>query len=94
MRQFIDAFTGAAGALAVAAAPAGAERKGKTEIGTPLDFVSFHAKGSPGFTDGHVRMGGGQLEPRAHAGCRPPQAFQCTSCADEMRFAGLKSLPL
>src|SRR5205085_8240465 len=28
---------------------------GKT--GTPLDFVSFHAKGSPIFIDGHVRMG-------------------------------------
>jgi len=28
---------------------------GKT--GTPLDFVSFHAKGSPGVVDGHVRMG-------------------------------------
>lgn len=26
-------------------------------IGTPLDFVSFHAKGSPVFTNGHVRMG-------------------------------------
>jgi xylan 1,4-beta-xylosidase len=25
--------------------------------GTPLDFVAFHAKGSPVFTDGHVRMG-------------------------------------
>jgi len=25
--------------------------------GTPLDFVSFHAKGSPVFADGHVRMG-------------------------------------
>ena len=25
--------------------------------GTPLDFVSFHAKGSPQFVDGHVRMG-------------------------------------
>ncbi|MBN2269539.1 MAG: hypothetical protein JXN61_02935, partial [Sedimentisphaerales bacterium] len=25
--------------------------------GTPLDFVSFHAKGSPRFVDGHVRMG-------------------------------------
>lgn len=25
--------------------------------GTPLDFVSFHAKGSPTFADGHVRMG-------------------------------------
>ena len=28
---------------------------GKT--GTPLDFISFHAKGSPQFVDGHVRMG-------------------------------------
>lgn len=25
--------------------------------GTPLDFVSFHAKGAPRFVDGHVRMG-------------------------------------
>jgi xylan 1,4-beta-xylosidase len=28
---------------------------GKT--GTPTDFLSFHAKGSPEFVDGHVRMG-------------------------------------
>ncbi|MEZ5324690.1 MAG: hypothetical protein R3F19_06475 [Verrucomicrobiales bacterium] len=27
------------------------------ETGTPLDFVSFHAKGSPSYVDGHVRMG-------------------------------------
>ncbi len=27
------------------------------QIGTPLDFVAFHAKGSPVFTNGHVRMG-------------------------------------
>ncbi len=26
-------------------------------VGTPLDFVSFHAKGHPTFVDGHVRMG-------------------------------------
>ncbi|MCC7377325.1 MAG: hypothetical protein IT581_21865 [Verrucomicrobiales bacterium] len=26
-------------------------------IGTPLDFVSFHAKGAPTTVDGHVRMG-------------------------------------
>jgi xylan 1,4-beta-xylosidase len=25
--------------------------------GTPLDFVSFHAKGAPRFVDGHVQMG-------------------------------------
>jgi xylan 1,4-beta-xylosidase len=25
--------------------------------GTPLDFVSFHAKGAPTFVDGHVRLG-------------------------------------
>lgn len=28
---------------------------GKT--GTPIDFISFHAKGAPRFIDGHVRMG-------------------------------------
>ncbi len=27
------------------------------EKGTPLDFISFHAKGSPKQVDGHVRMG-------------------------------------
>lgn len=25
--------------------------------GTPIDFLSFHAKGAPGFVDGHVRLG-------------------------------------
>ena len=25
--------------------------------GTPLDFIAFHAKGNPTFTDGHIRMG-------------------------------------
>jgi len=27
------------------------------ETGTPLDFVSFHAKGSPQYLEGHIRMG-------------------------------------
>ena len=27
------------------------------EKGTPTDFVAFHAKGSPSFVDGHVRLG-------------------------------------
>lgn len=27
------------------------------EKGTPLDFVSFHAKGQPSFVEGHVRLG-------------------------------------
>jgi xylan 1,4-beta-xylosidase len=27
------------------------------QVGTPIDFISFHAKGSPAFTGGHVRMG-------------------------------------
>jgi xylan 1,4-beta-xylosidase len=27
------------------------------KIGTPIDFISFHAKGSPVHTNGHVRMG-------------------------------------
>ena len=26
-------------------------------VGTPTDFVSFHAKGAPSFVDGHVRLG-------------------------------------
>jgi xylan 1,4-beta-xylosidase len=26
-------------------------------VGTPLDFVSFHAKGAPSYVAGHVRMG-------------------------------------
>ena len=26
-------------------------------VGTPIDFVSFHAKGRPEFVDGHVRLG-------------------------------------
>jgi xylan 1,4-beta-xylosidase len=28
-----------------------------SKIGTPLDFVSFHAKGAPSYTNDHVRMG-------------------------------------
>jgi xylan 1,4-beta-xylosidase len=27
------------------------------KIGTPMDFVAFHAKGAPVYTNGHVRMG-------------------------------------
>jgi xylan 1,4-beta-xylosidase len=27
------------------------------QVGTPTDFLSFHAKGQPRFVDGHVRMG-------------------------------------
>ena len=27
------------------------------QVGSPLDFISFHAKGSPVFTNDHVRMG-------------------------------------
>lgn len=27
------------------------------QTGSPLDFIAFHAKGSPKFVDGHVRMG-------------------------------------
>jgi xylan 1,4-beta-xylosidase len=27
------------------------------KVGTPIDFVSFHAKGRPSFVDGHVRLG-------------------------------------
>jgi xylan 1,4-beta-xylosidase len=27
------------------------------KVGTPIDFIAFHAKGSPTYIDGHVRMG-------------------------------------
>jgi xylan 1,4-beta-xylosidase len=27
------------------------------KVGTPIDFVAFHAKGAPVYTNGHVRMG-------------------------------------
>ena len=27
------------------------------KLGTPIDFISFHAKGAPVYTNGHVRMG-------------------------------------
>jgi xylan 1,4-beta-xylosidase len=27
------------------------------DVGTPIDFLSFHAKGAPVYVDGHVRMG-------------------------------------
>src|SRR5688500_16919178 len=27
------------------------------KVGTLIDFISFHAKGSPVYTNGHVRMG-------------------------------------
>jgi xylan 1,4-beta-xylosidase len=27
------------------------------QTGTPIDFIAFHAKGSPQFVGGHVRMG-------------------------------------
>jgi xylan 1,4-beta-xylosidase len=27
------------------------------QVGTPTDFISFHAKGAPSFVDGHVRLG-------------------------------------
>lgn len=33
------------------------ENKASGKPGTPLDFLSFHAKGSPKNVDGHVRMG-------------------------------------
>jgi len=35
----------------------GSQRRTTGRIGTPIDFVSFHAKGAPTTTNGHVRMG-------------------------------------
>lgn len=33
------------------------KNKATGEVGGPLNFISFHAKGAPTFVDGHVRMG-------------------------------------
>ena len=55
---------------------------GKT--GTPLDFVSFHAKGAPTFVDGHVRMGDRQPAPRHRRGLR----------ASSPRYPELKDKPI
>jgi xylan 1,4-beta-xylosidase len=53
------------------------------KIGSPLDFISFHAKGSPVFTNDHVRMGmANQLR-------NMNDAFAIVA-----RFPGFKSLPL
>ncbi len=40
------------------------------QIGSPLDFISFHAKGSPAFTDSHVRMGIAHQINDIDSGCR------------------------
>ena len=54
---------------------------GKT--GSPLDFISFHAKGSPTFTNGHVRMAmANQLRNIEGA------------CAAVAKFPEFKNLPL
>ena len=53
------------------------------KIGSPLDFVSFHAKGSPVFTNDHVRMGmAAQLRNISDA------------CAVIAKFPEYKSLPI
>ncbi|MGC2300117.1 MAG: beta-xylosidase [Acidobacteriaceae bacterium] len=36
------------------------DRSAATDSAVPLDFISFHAKGSPHFVDGHVQMGLGR----------------------------------
>jgi xylan 1,4-beta-xylosidase len=49
------------------------------ERGTPTDFLSFHAKGSPSFVDGHVRLGiSAQLAEMA-------RAFRMISAVPELR---------
>jgi xylan 1,4-beta-xylosidase len=52
-------------------------------IGAPLDFISFHAKGSPVFTNNHVRMGmANQLRNISDA------------CGVISKFPEFKSLPI
>ena len=45
------------------------------KIGTPLDFVSFHAKGSPSLVDNHVRMGIANQLRDIDNGCRTYASF-------------------
>ncbi len=53
------------------------------EIGTPLDFVSFHAKGAPEVVDGHIQMGIHQHLRAIESGFRTIASFPT-----------LKSLPI
>jgi xylan 1,4-beta-xylosidase len=46
---------------------------GKT--GTPIDFISFHAKGSPRFVEGHVQMGIAAQLRTIDAGCARVASF-------------------
>ena len=55
---------------------------GKT--GTPIDFVSFHAKGRPEFVDGHVRLGHRQ----------PAAPRSTTASGSSRRFPELKAKPI
>jgi len=45
------------------------------QVGTPLDFISFHAKGAPLFTNDHVRMGLGTHLTRINSAFRIIAAF-------------------
>lgn len=45
------------------------------QVGTPLDFVSFHAKGAPVYTNGHVRMGIAQHLRTIEAGFQLVRSF-------------------
>ena len=45
------------------------------EVGSPLDFVAFHAKGAPDFVDGHVRMGVATHLKNIDAGFKAVAAF-------------------
>jgi xylan 1,4-beta-xylosidase len=69
------------------------------KIGTPLDFLSFHAKGAPVYTNGHVRMGIAAQLNTLHDGFRIASSFPelagrpiiigesdpdgCAACSDE-----------
>ncbi|MFN7992466.1 MAG: beta-xylosidase [Bryobacteraceae bacterium] len=43
--------------------------------GTPLDFITFHAKGRPEFVDGHVRMGISKQARDIQTGCEIVSSF-------------------
>jgi xylan 1,4-beta-xylosidase len=49
------------------------------QVGSPLDFIAFHAKGSPVFTNGHVRMGLAAQLRNVHDG------FACVASFPELK---------
>ena len=80
------------------ALPARHEPRDREAVGSPLDFVAFHAKGAPKFVNGHVRMGIDDAAARRRQRLRRswPRSRSCRKHADRhrrVRPGGLRRLP-